>query len=122
MPAPFVIAAIAASATWLTSSVLGKLNFSSDDLSHGFEFGKDKEGNPREIPTAAVVGGVGLLSVVFAPAWLGAIGMGAMFGALSSWGTSSMIKQEVESAKKLLSSGKDQEMPDWLEQLASPAR
>ena len=124
MPAPFMVAALAAGATWLTSSVLGKLDFSSDDLSHSFEVGKKADGTPREIPTAAVVGGAGLLSVMFAPAWLGAVGMGAMFGALSSWGTSKMIMQEVESAQKLLVTGGDAvaEMPNWLEDLAVPKR
>lgn len=113
MPAPFMVAALAAGATFLTQNVISKYDFKSEDLKSSFKVGE------TEVPVAGVVGAAGLLAL-FGPAWLGALGMGAMFGAAGSWTTSSMVKSEIEAAQKFIASGTKEEIPDWLEAMVTP--
>lgn len=111
MPAPFMVAALAAGATYLTQAVIQKYDFKSDDLMASFEvMGKD-------VPVAGVVAAGGLVALM-GPAWLGAVGMGAMFGAAGAWTTSTTLKGEIEAAQKFLGSADKAQIPDWLEAMA----
>lgn len=117
MPAPMIVAAVAAGSTWAASSVLNMLNFADNNASASVWTFEGKDGKKTEVPAAAVAAGVGLLTLLVAPAGLiGAMGAGLAAGGLTAWTTSKQALGAAEAATKQLDNGED--VPQWLLQIA----
>lgn len=110
MPAPFLLVALAAGSTWVTSWALNNFALKDDELSPSL--GKWGE---QEIPARPVIGALGLLTALVAPMAIGAVGVGLAVGAISSATTGRQLEAEVEQAKKFLAGGNVDKVPDWLE-------
>lgn len=120
MPAPLIVAGVAAGSTWIASSVLNAMNLKDDNAQASVYTFKGKDGKQTEIPAAAVAAGAGLLTLLVTPAGLiGAMGAGLMVGGLSAMTTTAQVRGAAEAAAKQLEVGGG-DTPDWLFDLARP--